>query len=76
MLEDGHRRDRHSAAPPFRHSAAPPSPISGRFNRDGDGNVSKMTVLPTATCDQRALCTQQAEGAGCGGSEHWEEGMH
>ena len=38
----------------FCHSAAPPSPFSRRFNRDGGGGVSKMTVSPMARLgDQR-----------------------
>ena len=31
------------------HSAGPPSHFSRCFNRDGEGDVSKMTVSPTAS---------------------------
>ena len=30
------------------HSAASPSPVSRCFNREGEGDVSRMTVSPTA----------------------------
>ena len=37
------------------HSAAPPSPFSRRFNVDGEGGVSKMTVSPTARRGRRDI---------------------
>ena len=51
MIVCGRRRDG--------HSAAPPSPFSRCFNSDGEGNVSKMTVSPTANRvnSVRTFCT-------------------